>query len=110
MAITAVLLYSGPTQQDKWLSTLVPPKKLVPPNRKKLSTLVPSKTQKMSFLQLEKTLVIFCVLCGTSVLSHIFCWGGPLPYFSEWNHLKKHPVPEVELFVFLIEIIRNYSS
>ena len=35
MAITAVLLYSGPTQQDKWLSTLVPPKKLVPPNRKK---------------------------------------------------------------------------
>ena len=48
MAITAVLLYSGPTLQDKWLSTLVPPKKLVPPNRKKLSTLVPFKTQKMT--------------------------------------------------------------
>ena len=77
---------------DCWL----PPRKvismeLVPPNRKNdLSTLVPPETQKITeFFQLLKTLssfvlwvgpvylVIFlCGLCGTSVLTNFFCWGG----------------------------------
>ena len=77
MAITAVLLYSGPTLQDKWLSTLVPPKKLVPPNRKKTKytgSIQDTKDDRV-FNNLKKLLSSF-VSCVGPVYIVIFSVGG----------------------------------
>ena len=41
----------------------------------------PTKDDRV-FFPVVKNSVIFCVLGGTSVISHFFCWGGPVPYLE----------------------------